>query len=253
MNQPDASSATSPVQRASGEGQGVSAVIVAAGQGTRFGAPDKVLLPLCGRPVLAWAIDAFAAAMVSEIVVVAGEHTRDAVEALVTPLRRSASIIVVTGGERRQDSVACGLAAVDPAAGLVAIHDGARPLVAVDLIDRTIAQARLTGGAIAAAPVTDTLKRAREDLTIVETVPREALWSAQTPQVFDRRLLDAAFASRRFREEAFTDEAALFEALGRPVAIVPSLAPNPKVTHPGDLATIASLLATVHPDAGRER
>ena len=223
----------------------VSAVIVAAGQGTRFGAPDKVLLPLYGRPVLWWAIAAFAASVVSEIVVVAGEHTRAAIESLVVPLRDLTSIQVVTGGERRQDSVARGVATISADAGLVAIHDGARPLVSVDLIDRTIAQARSTGSAIAASPVTDTLKRVRGDMTVVETVPRESLWSAQTPQVFDRRLLDAAIASDRFRDEAFTDEAALFEALGHPVALVPGLDPNPKVTHPGDLVTVAALMTVL--------
>lgn len=253
MNRLDQPPTTTGAPHDQGDHQRVAAVIVAAGQGTRFGAPGKVLLPLCGRPVLAWAIAAFAGSAVDEIVVVAGDHTLEAIESLVLPFMELTSIRVVAGGERRQDSVARGVAAVGPETGLVAIHDGARPLVSLDLIHRTITQARQTGAAVAACPVTDTLKRTRADLTISETVDRESLWSAQTPQVFDRGLLDEAIASPRFRDEAFTDEAALFEAMGHPVTIVASHDPNPKVTHPSDLATIAALMAVLHPMMGLDR
>ncbi len=221
----------------------VAGVIVAAGRGTRYGAPDKVLLPLHGRSVLEWVLRAFSGSQASEIVIVVGEHIRGSVEALVTSIGLSAPTRIVAGGDRRQDSVACGVAAVSDGVDLIAIHDAARPLVSASLIDRTIERAAINGAAIAASPVTDTLKRVGDDLAILETVAREGLWAAQTPQVFDRRLLVEAYAIPTFQDQAFTDEAALFEALGHPVAIVPNHDPNPKVTHPGDLALIQALLA----------
>lgn len=221
----------------------VAGIIVAAGQGTRYGAPDKVLLPLGGRPVLSWALEAFSASLVSEIVIVVREHIRATVEALLTARQPRIPVRVVVGGERRQDSVARGVAAASDAITLVAIHDAARPLVSTGLIDRTIERALVSRAAIAACPVTDTLKRIGEDFVVMETVSRVGLWAAQTPQVFDRELLALASQSPVFRDETFTDEAALFEKLGHPVMIVPNHEPNPKVTHPGDLAVIEALLA----------
>lgn len=219
-------------------------VIVAAGRGTRYGANDKVLLPLSGRPLLAWVLDAFTSSSVSELVIVAGPHTQSDIRTLVQHSGLSIRSRVIMGGERRQDSVAHGVAAVSDGIDLVVIHDAARPLLTPGLIDRTIGQAQATGAAIAACPVTDTLKRVRPDLTIEATVPREALWSAQTPQAFRRDALLEAFGLPIFQRQTFTDEAALFEELGYPVAIVQNNEPNPKVTHPGDLAMIEALLFT---------
>ena len=220
-------------------------IIVAAGRGTRFGAPDKVLLPLSGRSMLAWVLDAFCSAGLAEIIIVVGEHTAAAVGGLVHESEWVVPVRIVVGGDRRQDSVARGVATISDGIDLIAIHDGARPLVTAALIERTIAQARVTGAAIAACPVTDTLKRVRPDLTIESTVSRDALWSAQTPQVFRRDQLTGAIAHRLFARQTFTDEAALFEALGYPVAIVPNHEPNPKVTVPGDLTLIEALLAAI--------
>lgn len=221
----------------------VAGVIVAAGRGTRYGSPDKVMLLLQGRPVLEWVLQAFSGSLASEIVIVVGGAIRGSVEALVAGIGLSTAIRFVAGGDRRQDSVACGVAAVGDEIDLITIHDAARPLVSASLIDRTIERAVLTGAAIAASPVTDTLKRVGDDLAILETVAREGLWAAQTPQVFDRQLLVRAYATPTFQDQTFTDEAALFEALGHRVAIVPNYDPNPKVTHPGDLALIQALLA----------
>lgn len=229
----------------------VAGIIVAAGRGTRYGAPDKVLLPLAGRPLLGWVLAAFDNSLVREIVVVVGGHTRAMVESLVEDLCLATPVRMVGGGERRQDSVAFGVKAVGADIDLVAIHDAARPLISAALIDRTIERAVVTGAAIAASPVTDTLKRVGDDFAIRETVPRDGLWAAQTPQVFNRELLARVSEGAFFRDTMFTDEAALFEALGHSVSIVPNHEPNPKVTHPGDLRTIAALLDT--PDDARER
>ncbi len=225
-----------------------SAVVVAAGKGTRLGDPAKTMLPLAGRPMLAWSLDHLEQAEeISEVVIVVGDHTRAAVEALVADHRWPKVRTVVVGGERRQDSVLAGLRATDPTADVVAIHDGARPLAPAALFDAAVRAARADGAAIAAAPVADTLKRV-VDLTVTSTVDRTGLWGAQTPQALRRDLLLDLF--HRVGDRDVTDEASLCEAMGVPVTIVPSDATNLKVTHPGDLVIAEALL---HQRAGGTR
>lgn len=224
-----------------------AAVIVAAGRGERAGAPDKVLLPVAGRPALAYVLDAVAAAAISEIIMVVGAHTCAAVASLIAAGNWTLPISIVDGGAHRHDSVAAGLAAVSPGIEYVAIHDGARPFASSRLFDQCLAAAVAHGAAIAAIPVTDTLKRVSDDLVDV-TVDRAGLWAAQTPQVFRRSTLLAAMAAPH--EPNITDEARLFEALGLPVAIVPGTPANLKLTHPGDLRLaegIAAMLAPAPP------
>ena len=217
-------------------------VIVAAGSGTRFGAPDKVLLPLNGQPVLAHALDsAEAAATVRDAVVVVGDHTRVAVETLIgagpwTKVRR-----VVVGGARRQDSVVRGAAAVAGDVSIVVVHDGARPLAPASLFDACARAAWERGAAIAAVPVADTLKRVAGD-RIAATVSRDGLWAAQTPQAFRRDVLARAFAFGDRDPAGVTDEAALVEALGEPVFVVEGRFDNLKITRQDDLALAHALL-----------
>ena len=162
----------------------MAAVVVAAGRGHRLGIPDKVLLPLAGRPMLAWPLAALEQAVsIGSVVVVAGAHTRQAVERLVRDEGFAKVRAVVPGGERRQDSVAAGLAALPAGIAVVVIHDGARPLAEAELFDRCARAAAETGAAIAATPVADTLKRVA-DGAITTTVDRAGLWAAQTPQAF---------------------------------------------------------------------
>jgi 2-C-methyl-D-erythritol 4-phosphate cytidylyltransferase len=220
----------------------VSAIVVAAGRGERFGAADKVLRPLAGRPLLLHALAAIdAATTVQDVVLVVGEHTRAAIERLLAAGVCRKPVRVVVGGERRQDSVALGLRATAPEVEVVVVHDAGRPLVSAALVDRCVAASLERGAAIAAVPVTDTIKRVAAGL-VQETVPRDDLWAAQTPQAFRRSLLRDAFASP-LAGTTFTDEAGLFEALGLPVAIVPGDRHNLKVTQPEDLAIAEALLA----------
>jgi 2-C-methyl-D-erythritol 4-phosphate cytidylyltransferase len=220
------------------------AIVVAAGRGTRMGAPDKVLLPLAGRPALAWSLRAAAAAAsVDAIVVVHGEHTGARIAALVRQMATTKPVRLVAGGDRRQDSVANGLAAaaVDLWATVVAVHDGARPLATPAMFDAVLDAAERHGAAIVATPIVDTLKRVADGM-VVETVPRDGLWAAQTPQAFSvGRLADALDEGDR-RGLTVTDEAALFEALGWPVAIAPGDPANLKLTHPGDIPVLEALL-----------
>jgi 2-C-methyl-D-erythritol 4-phosphate cytidylyltransferase len=219
------------------------AIVVAAGRGSRMGAPDKVLLPLAGRPCVAWSLRAAAAAAtVDGIVVVHGEHTRERLAAVVAGEQLAVPVVLTAGGERRQDSVAQGLAAARAlGAQVVAVHDAARPLATPAMFDAAMAAAEAHGAAIAATPVVDSLKRAAAGL-VIETVPRDGLWAAQTPQAFDVARLEAALAEGERRGLTVTDEAALFEALGWAVAIAPGDPANLKLTHPADAPVLEALL-----------
>ncbi|HEV2107345.1 MAG TPA: 2-C-methyl-D-erythritol 4-phosphate cytidylyltransferase [Thermomicrobiales bacterium] len=232
-------------------GRETAAIVVAAGKGERFGKGDKVLLPLAGQPVLAHVLDAIELAeSVQTVVIVAGSTCQSEIKAMIQSGRWPKARDVVIGGGRRQDSVAAGLHRLPATADLILIHDGARPLVTPDLIDRCAAAAG-PDAVIAATPVTDTLKRVSSDGRILETVPREALWAAQTPQVYPPDRLATAMHHPAFRDQTYTDEAALFEALGWPVKVIPGDPNNMKITWPGDLLRAEALLAQIKSEAAR--
>jgi len=220
-----------------------AAIIVAAGKGERFGAPDKVFLPLGGRPLLARVLTtAEQAQSIRDVILVVGEHTRATSRDLVAEGGWTKVLSIVGGDVRRQDSVAAGFAALAPDVEIVAIHDGARPLATPALFDACVSAAVAHGAAIAAAPVTDTLKRVAAG-KITETVPREHLWAAQTPQAFQVDLLKQAFDFATREQIEVTDEASILEAMGVPVAIVPSTSANLKITHKDDLWLAEALYA----------
>lgn len=220
------------------------AVIVAAGRGVRMGGTDKCALLVDGRSLLSYSIAAFAEVVDTIVVVVAPDRLAAwTLTANTEAWPRTGSI--VAGGATRQDSVRAG---VDELRRLheinvIAVHDGARPLVAVETIQRCIARAMADGAAIAAVPVTDTIKRAR-DGQIVETLDRSTLWAAQTPQAFRADILQAAFVWASSTPHAtFTDEASLIEAFGHSVRIIQGERSNIKVTEPTDLTYVATFLA----------
>jgi len=154
-----------------------------------------------------------------------------------------AGLTLVAGGAERADSVAAGVAALRPECTTVLVHDAARPFVARRVIDEVIALARAGEGAVAAIPVSDTVKEAAADdaTRVARTVPRDGLWRAQTPQGFPRHVLERAFAATP-RDAAATDDAALVERTGVTVRLVTDSPRNLKVTTPEDLA-LAELLA----------
>jgi 2-C-methyl-D-erythritol 4-phosphate cytidylyltransferase len=222
----------------------ISAVIVAAGKGTRMGPNvDKLWLEVAGRPVIAHTWKQFNDAdCVDEIVLVAREERLAEFSEMAARYRFAKSFRIVAGGAERQDSVWNGLAALSPAAEIVAIQDAARPCTTSDLIAATIRAARQTGAAVAAQPVADTLKESDDGLTIARTVDRSRLWSVQTPQTFRVDVIRRAIAAARGRNLNLTDDTAACELIGQPVRLVRSATPNPKVTVPADLAFIESLL-----------
>lgn len=218
------------------------AVIVAAGRGERMGLPEKVLLPIAGVPVLVHSLRAaLASPAVAAVVIVAGQHTQGPIEALIADEIADKPVRVVGGGARRQDSVLAGIqAARELGATIVAVHDGARPLVRSKLFDSTIAAAKERGGAIVAVPVADSLKRVEGDL-VAASVSRDQLWAAQTPQTFEVERLLEAFAEAERRQLDVTDESGLFEALGWPVIIVQGDSENMKLTRSSDIPILEAL------------
>jgi 2-C-methyl-D-erythritol 4-phosphate cytidylyltransferase len=204
----------------------------------------KVFLPMGGAPLLARTLAPFEACPgVAEIIVLAppGDGVRMAAEAAARFQIRKISRII-PGGAERQDSVYRGLKALGPQTDLVLIHDGARPFVTPDLIDRVAAETRASRAAVAAVPVRDTIKEVGGDLRVLKTLNREGLWEIQTPQGFHYALLLEAY-ERAFRDGFYgTDDAALVERLGVEVKVVPGSRFNLKITTPEDLVLGEALL-----------
>lgn len=219
-------------------------LIVAAGKGRRLGGETpKPYLSLNGRPLLGWALEAFQRCHLVDAVqlVVASERIEQARE-LVRQLGLDKVRGVAAGGATRPGSVQRGLAALPAACGLVAIHDGARPLVRPSLIGRVVAAAAESGAAIPALAVRDTVKRG-EGGAVAATVDRAGLHLAQTPQVFAVELIRRAHAEAS-GADGITDDAQLVERLGHTVSLVAGDPDNLKVTLPGDLDLAERLLSS---------
>jgi 2-C-methyl-D-erythritol 4-phosphate cytidylyltransferase len=216
------------------------AILLCAGRGERLGAAvPKAFVPLAGRPLFTWSLEALQRCDAIEAIVVVGPVTT-ARELLAATGRGTAKVLAfVEGGRERQHSVARGLAALPPECELVAVHDAARALLTPEVAARAIACARTHGAAISALPLADTLKRV-EDGRIVATPAREGLWLAQTPQAFRRDWLDAAHAAA---SATSTDDAALIEALGHDVHVTEGDPLNFKITTPADLELAERWLA----------
>jgi 2-C-methyl-D-erythritol 4-phosphate cytidylyltransferase len=209
------------------------AVIAAGGSGQRMGDVDKLFGLLDGKAVLARVVDVFQNCnLIDRIVLVLSQENLERGKQLVSGQGWTKIIDVCVGGELRQDSVAAGLDKLNNCDWVV-IHDGARPLVTADLIERGLEAARETGAAIAAVPVTETIKMADDELFIQGTPPRSNLWVAQTPQIFRFDLINEAYKASRYE---VTDDARLVEQLGRRVKIYMGSYDNIKITTPEDMA-----------------
>ena len=222
----------------------VSAIIVAAGKGTRMGPNvDKLFLEVCGQPVIVHTWRRFdCAACISELVLVVRDGMQSAFEELAKQHKLNKTFRLVAGGRERQDSVWNGLQALAPNCDIVAIQDGARPCTAEALINATVDAARATGAAVAGHPVVDTIKETLDGKTISRTLDRSRLWAVQTPQVFRADIIRRALAKVREEGLQVTDDTAACELIGQPVQLVPTPSPNPKVTLPTDLPYIELLL-----------
>lgn len=222
-----------------------SAVIVAAGRGTRMGPKvDKLFLELNSCPVVAHTWRAFESAeCISEIVLVVREGMQTHFHELARKHGFSKPYRLVCGGNERQDSVWNGLQALDEQSEIVAIQDGARPCTSQNLIAITVAAAADIGAAVAAQPITDTVKESHDGSFIAGTLDRNKLWAVQTPQVFRVEVIRKALSEVRSRGLLVTDDTAACELIHQPVRLVSSAESNPKVTRPEDLPYVEWLLA----------
>jgi len=222
----------------------IFAIIVAAGKGTRMGANvDKLWLEVAGLPVVAHTWKKFNdAACVDEIILVVRDGMQPEFSRLAAQFKFQKPFQLVAGGAERQDSVWNGLAAVSAKTEIVAIQDAARPCTTEKLIAATIEAARETGAAVAAQPVTDTIKETADGKIISRTLDRSKLWSVQTPQTFRVEVIRRAIATARGQKLILTDDTAACELIGQAVRLVKSESPNPKVTVPGDLPLVERLL-----------
>ena len=213
-------------------------VIVAAGSGTRMGRP-KQFLPLMGKGVCEWSLGAFAA--LPEIGRIALVLSKDDL-GRHGPRLRSSRVAAVEGAATRLESLRRGLRALASRRSLVAVHDGARPLVSPAIIRRTLAAAARWGAAVAAVPAKDTLKTAdRRGVWVADTPERSRFWQAQTPQAYRRAVLEGAL--RRFAaEKDASDESQLVARAGHAVRLVASDYENIKITTPADLAAAEAWL-----------
>lgn len=215
----------------------LAVVIVAAGTSRRMQGHDKLWIPLAGRIALARTIDVFEASPLVDAIVLALNPARvqDA-RALCERESWRKIAAIIPGGERRQDSVCLGLDALAetaPGTSWVMIHDGARPFVTNEMIAAGLQAAQVSGAAIAAVPVKDTIKVVRGG-SVHSTLDRAELWAVQTPQIFSFSLIHAAHHSPAAANDV-TDDAALLELLGHPVTVFPGAYTNIKITTREDL------------------
>jgi len=213
----------------------LSAIIVAAGTSRRMGF-NKLFATLAGKPVLAHTIRAFERAnSVTEIIIVAREDQHEEIGEIARAESFKKIRSIIAGGKRRQDSVRAGLGGLSADAKYIAVHDAARPLITTDQIERVFEQCRAHGAAALAEPVNDTIKRADADFAVTGSVDRHRLYAMQTPQVFERSLLEEAYRAVYAENVSVTDELSAVERLGRKVVLVLNDDLNFKITYPRDL------------------
>lgn len=221
----------------------VCAVIVAAGSSRRMGGENKLLLPLAGTPVLAHTLNAFEkCAAVRDIVLVCREQDIMPYTDLARAFGISKLRTVTRGGDSRTASVLAGITAAPEDTILVAVHDGARPLVSEAVITEAVYAAAECGAAAPVVPVKDSIKRI-ENGCIAADVPRDTLAAVQTPQVFRRDVLLRALTDAQRKDRSFTDDCAAVEALGQTVRATHGSYENIKITTPEDISAAEAFLS----------
>jgi len=223
----------------------VVALIAAAGLGKRMNAKiSKPFIPIFGKPILAYTIEKFEQCkFIEKIYLIVNQEERDfCSKDIILKYNFSKVQELIEGGETRQDSVYNGLKVLDPDTDIVVIHDGARPLVEETIIQESIEAAQEYGAAIAAIPLKDTVKKSRKDFFINETLNREEIWRAQTPQTFKYDIILSAF-HQSYKDKFFaTDDAAIVERYGHKVKMIIGSEENIKITTPFDIIIAENFL-----------
>ena len=221
-------------------GELCTAILVAAGESSRMQGIDKVMEPVGGVPMLLRTAQAVAASVcIDALVIVTREDLLPRTEAMCSALAKP--VTVVSGGMSRAESVLCGLRAVPQETRLVAIHDGARPLVSVSVIDAAIRMAAATGAAAPAVALHDTVKVAHNGI-VSYTPDRATLFAVQTPQVFDKGKILAALLDAMAQGLPLTDDCSAAEAAGMQVTLTDGSEENLKITTPTDLILAEAIL-----------
>lgn len=221
-----------------------AALVAAAGSSSRMGGINKLLEPLDGIPVLVRTLTALERAQrVDSIVIATREEDLITVSQLCKTYGITKCTKVIRGGEDREHSVLLAALEAKPDTELLAVQDGARPLVSPALIDRVIEAAQRCGAAVPAIPVKDTIKTVREDGAVEETLERSRLRAVQTPQVFEASLLKAALQAALEEGAVLTDDCSAVERLGKVVYLIEGEETNLKITTPTDLILAEALLA----------
>jgi 2-C-methyl-D-erythritol 4-phosphate cytidylyltransferase len=213
----------------------LTAIIVAAGDSRRMGF-DKLFAAIAGKPVIAHTISAFQRAnCVTGIIVVAREDRHNEIKTIVREEKFEKVRSIIPGGKHRQDSVRAGLDHLDSTTRRVAVHDAARPLITPEQIERVFQQCANHAAAALAEPINDTLKRADSALLVSGSVDRDQLYAMQTPQIFERQLIEEAYRAVCAENIFVTDEVSAVERMGRKVVLVVNGDFNFKITYPRDL------------------
>ena len=220
-----------------------TAVILAAGLGKRMQAGhNKQFIEICGQSVLTHTLTVFAQIPeIAKIVLVVRAGEEDTCRNMIPEIAENKTVLAI-GGKERQDSVHNGIRAITWECEYILIHDGARPLVTEEVIRRTLLAAQNSGAAICAVPVKDTIKQADSDGNVLATIPRESLWAAQTPQVFQADLIRRAYENAYVHNHYGTDDASLVEYLGEKIKIVTGDYENIKITTLEDIPTAEQIL-----------
>ncbi|MBE6551603.1 MAG: 2-C-methyl-D-erythritol 4-phosphate cytidylyltransferase [Ruminococcaceae bacterium] len=241
---------TSPIAKimnnVSGNGSGghyCSAVVLAAGSGTRMGGVSKQLMEVAGRPVLAYSLEAFQKSEhTNEIIIVAKQDELEFIKEFVDAYGFTKVSKVVPGGSTRMESSMNGFFAVSENCEYVAIHDAARPLILPETIDLLFRRAYINGACAAAKKVADTIKSAGKLNVIESTIPRDKLYAVSTPQLFSASIYRASAAKAMKDEAEVTDDCAMAENAGFPVTLVEIGHPNYKLTVPEDIEAVEAIL-----------
>jgi 2-C-methyl-D-erythritol 4-phosphate cytidylyltransferase len=214
----------------------LTAILVAAGDSRRMGF-DKLFARVADKPLIHYTIRAFERCRcVDKIVVVAREDRHSAIEAIVQDENSKKVQSIIPGGKHRQDSVRAGLNHLHPGTKYVAVHDAARALITPEQIELVFEQCQIHGAASLAEPINDTVKYADSKFFVTKSIDRQQLYAMQTPQIFERQLIEEAYRAVYAQKASVTDEVSAVERSGRKVILVPNKEVNFKITYPRDLA-----------------